>query len=325
MTSIIAGGAGFIGINLAKKLISEGSDVIIIDNFSNSKKRFIPADLDNLTIIENDLSSIKETKQAINKSCELAKTTPEVWHMAANSDIPSGLKDSNIDLQDTFMTTFNLLEACKCSNILSFYFASSSAIYGDHGNTLISEKTSPLMPISNYGAMKLASEAQCYASSELFLKKLRIFRFPNVVGAPATHGVIFDFINKLKNDPTYLEVLGDGTQEKSYLHVSDLISGMIHLKKRKLDKEEFPIFNLGPQSDAVTIKWIAEEVVKHVSPKAKIYYGKSNKGWVGDIPKFRYDTSKASSAGWYPSYNSKEAVTLAIRDIIKINDLPYKI
>ena len=132
------------------------------------------------------------------------------------------------------MTTFNLLEMARKYSVRNFYFASSSAVYGDHGNKNIDENTGPLMPISNYGAMKLASEAQCFAAFESFLDKLRVFRFPNVVGTPATHGVIFDFINKLKKNPTRLDVLGDGTQQKSYLHVNDLVQGMIHLSEIKL-------------------------------------------------------------------------------------------
>ena len=122
-------------------------------------------------------------------------------------------------IRDTFLTTYNLLLLCKKNKIGKFYFASSSAVYGDHGTKPITEDLGPLMPISNYGAMKLASEAICFSAYESWLDDLRIFRFPNVVGTPATHGVILDFIEKLKNSPNSLSVLGNGSQEKSYLHV----------------------------------------------------------------------------------------------------------
>ena len=120
------------------------------------------------------------------------------------------------------MTTFNIIRACREKNIKKLVFASSSAIYGDHGEKSIYEDISPLMPISNYGAMKLASEAICLAAKHEFLEKLMIYRFPNVVGTPATHGVIYDFVRKLKKDNRSLEVLGNGTQKKSYLHVKTL-------------------------------------------------------------------------------------------------------
>tara|TARA_B100000242_G_scaffold264319_1_gene211770 strand:- start:8173 stop:9141 length:969 start_codon:yes stop_codon:yes gene_type:complete len=321
MAIIISGGAGFIGTNLSKELLKKNSKIFILDNFSNGKKIFINNLQKNhlLKVIECDLSIEREIDNAIKTALTESESIEEIWHLAANSDIPSGIINPNIDLRDTFMTTFNLLEMARKYKIKSFYFASSSAVYGDHGIKNIEENTGPLMPISNYGAMKLASEAQCFAAYESFLKRLRIFRFPNVVGTPATHGVIFDFINKLKKNNKSLEVLGDGSQQKSYLHVDDLISGMIFLSEIDLDKNETPIFNLGPEDDSVKVKWIAEQVVLKVSPNAKIIYGNKNKGWLGDIPKFSYRTKKAKKLGWQPKMNSKESVLKAIDEIIKEN------
>ena len=324
MSIIVAGGGGFIGINLIKVLLKKKTKIFLLDNFSNGNKLLINnlKSFDNLKVFECDISNEVQIFQTLEKISYQVERIDEIWHLAANSDIPSGVSNPKIDLRDTFMTTFNLLEIARTYSIKNFFFASSSAVYGDHGNNNINENIGPMMPISNYGAMKLASEAQCFAAYESFLTKLRIFRFPNVVGIPATHGVILDFLNKLRKNPHKLEVLGDGTQQKSYLHVNDLVEGMIYLSAVDLDENCNPIFNLGPQRDSVKVRWIAEQVVSKFSPKAKIVYGNINKGWVGDVPKFSYNTKKAQNSGWKPKMNSEKAINLAIDEII--NDLNYE-
>lgn len=318
MINIIAGGAGFIGINLSKKLLKNNSQILIIDNLSNAHNKEFNnlRKLTNIDFFECDLSIQDKTNSIFKNIKKNYNSEVTVWHLAANSNIPEGIINPNIDLKDTFKTTFCLIEACKEYDIENFVFASSSAIYGNFNNFLIKESTGPLRPISNYGAMKLASEAICFAAAEKYLKNLRIFRFPNVVGLPPTHGVIHDFINKLKVNPKELNVLGDGSQEKAYLHVEDLINGMLLLSKSPLKSGDDQIFNLGASNDTVKIKWIAEEVRKRFSPEAKILYGERDRGWDGDIPKFRYDTSKAMSYGWLPAMNSKQAVSKAINQII---------
>lgn len=321
MAYIISGGLGFIGINFVKKISEFSNEIFILDNEKNGSLKWIKFyNLENKTkFIKCDLSNLEETSKAVKNILNQISESPQIYHFAANSDIPSGTNDSDIDLKDTFMTTYNLLKICKQYSIRVFNFSSSSAVYGDHGIRPIKESHGPLMPISNYGAMKLASEAQCFAAFESFLDKLRIFRFPNVVGTPATHGVLIDFINNLAKNPKHLKVLGDGTQQKSYLHVDDLINGMIFLSEKKFDNVQNPIFNLASNNDFVTVRWIAEETVKFVSSEARITFGKSNKGWVGDIPKFAYDTSKVNNLGWYPSLNSKQAILKAIKEIYEFN------
>ncbi len=324
MSIIVAGGAGFIGVNLVKELLEKKTSIYLLDNFSNGNQLFLDRfkNLDYLEVIECDLSKTDQIFPVIEKIRCLDKSLDQIWHLAANSDIPSGVSSPEIDLRDTFMTTFNLLEAARKYSIKDFFFASSSAVYGDHGNKIIDENIGPLMPISNYGAMKLASEAQCFAAYESFLDKLIIFRFPNVVGTPPTHGVIIDFINKLRENPYKLEVLGDGNQQKSYLHVKDLVNGMIYLSKANLGENFNPIFNLGPDDNSVKVSWIAEKVVFKISPKAEIIYGCEDRGWLGDVPKFSYNTKKAQKFGWKPKMNSEEAINLAIDEIIKY--LNYK-
>ena len=161
--------------------------------------------------------------------------------------------------------------------------------------------------------MKLASEAQASAAAEAFLDQVVIYRFPNVVGAPATHGVILDFIRKLKADPQVLHVLGDGTQQKPYMHVGELIDAMLTAR----DKAEPGVsaYNIGPIDAGVTVRWIAEQVVARVSPGARIEFGRGSKGWVGDVSRFRYSTSRIQALGWRPAFGSQDALTRAIDEI----------
>ena len=313
-TKLIIGGSGFIGSQLANKLIFD-NNIIIIDNFSRGKLEYIEDLNKNVKckILNYDISDNKQCMEAFRIATSLFEID-EVWHFAANSDIPAGIIDSNIDLKDTFLTTFEILNSMKYFNIKKLNFASSSAIYGDFGEELIHENIGPLLPISNYGAMKLASEAQISAATESFLEKVNIFRFPNVVGTPATHGVILDFITKLKLDSSTLQVLGNGTQQKAYLHVLDLIDAMLMITKIS-NNSKIEIFNIGPVDSGVTVKWIAENVVARINPKAKIVFGESNKGWIGDVPKFKYSTTKLQSYNWHPKYGSSQAILKAIDEI----------
>lgn len=315
MCVLITGVAGFIGSNLAKRLVSQGRNVVGLDNFSRGEKANIELlmSLPLFTFVDAELSVLASYRQAI-KSIRLSEPITEVWHMAANSDILAGVHDSNVDLRDTFMTTFNTLEIMKEFKIGLLAFASSSAIYGDLGQTKLLEDTGPLLPASNYGAMKLASEAAISAAAESFLEKAYIFRFPNVIGIPATHGVILDFVRKLKATPHNLDVLGDGTQQKSYLHVDDLIEAMLFIHNQSLEK--LNLFNIGPDDEGVMVRFIAEQVLNAVAPGASISYGYGNKGWVGDVPQFIYSVEKLHNLGWKPTLGSSQAVALAVKQIV---------
>lgn len=187
---IIAGGAGFIGSNLVRRLSDGRGKIIILDNFSRGSLSVVQkaAPDQNPIIIQCDLSDCKICAKEMEKIAVFYRVT-EVWHLAANSDIQAGHMDPNLDLKDTFFTTLNLLTGSKKIGVQTFVFASSSAIYGNLGNARLNEESGPLLPISNYGAMKLASEAIISAACESWLKRSYIFRFPNVVGSPATHGV----------------------------------------------------------------------------------------------------------------------------------------
>jgi UDP-glucose 4-epimerase len=315
--SIIAGGAGFIGCNLLPLLSAEKRHLVILDNLCRGREEHLDSVRriagDRVHFWKVDLSNSIATLKAFEFAQSIG-SIDEVWHLAANSDIPAGVLNANVDLRDTFMTTFSLLEAMKAFRVGILHFASSSAIYGDLGGVPLHESIGPLLPISNYGAMKLASEALISAASESYLKRSNLFRFPNVVGAPATHGVILDFINKLRHDSSQLDVLGDGTQQKAYLHVSDLVTAMLHIRSSSNLPKIFPV-NIGPVDEGVTVRFIAESVIQRVSPGATIHFGVGNKGWVGDVPKFQYSVERLRQVGWSPSRNSADAVCYAIDQI----------
>jgi UDP-glucose 4-epimerase len=315
---IVTGGAGFIGTHLVNALIERGCEVITVDNLVRGNRVHLSAAVKSgrCAFIETDCSDLCALRSAVGDALA-GRKAGAIWHLAANSDIPAGVADPQIDLRDTFMTTFNALQLMKQFRIPDFHFASSSAIYGDFGDIEIDEESGPCQPISNYGAMKLASEGQISAAFEDHRGKANIFRFPNVVGSPATHGAIYDFVNKLKTDPTRLAVLGNGTQQKAYLHVSDLISAMLFIAE--YGPEKINTYNIGPQDAGVTVRFIAECVREAVSPSAKIVYGEGERGWVGDVPRFRYATTRLTKLGWTPSMSSADAVRVAVRDIAKAN------
>lgn len=315
MALLITGVAGFIGCNLAAVLLDRGYTVFGVDNFSRGQRENLSKIVNHprFQFIVTEMGDIDEYTGTIEKFLKRESIT-EVWHLAANSDIVAGVSDAKVDLQDTFMTTFNTLEIMRAFNIMILAFASSSAIYGDLGDRPLVEDTGPLLPISNYGAMKLASEAIISAAVESYLQSAFIFRFPNVIGVPATHGVILDFIRKLKAMPENLDVLGNGLQQKSYLHVEDLIDAMLFIRERA--NEKVAVFNIGAGDAGVTVRFIAEETVREVSPGATISYGVGEKGWVGDVPKFTYCIDKLTDLGWSPKIRSEEAVHKAIRQIV---------
>ncbi|MCJ2072053.1 NAD-dependent epimerase/dehydratase family protein [Methylobacterium sp. J-030] len=311
---VLTGGAGFIASNLIHRLIDLGETVFVLDDLSRGRPdfwapfqgrpRFRSAIVDCA-----DLQAFRTALRDAVGDGDIAA----VWHLAANSDIPAGIADPRIDLQRTFMTTFNTLVLMREFAIPTLHFASSSAIYGDHGETAIHEDIGPLEPISNYGAMKLASEAQIRAAVEAFLPKANVVRFPNVVGVPATHGVIVDFVDKLQATPHTLDVLGDGTQRKAYLHVEELVDAMLFIAAHAQGR--YNVFNVGPPDQGVTVRAIAETVRDRVAPDAEIRYGTGGRGWVGDVPRFRYATDRLAALGWRPRHDSIGAVRRAVDQI----------
>ena len=318
---LVTGGAGFVGANLVRSLLSRGEDVIVVDDLSLGRREYLAPfeGRREFTFRQVDCSDAPALRLAVEPFHSI-RNISDVWHLAANSDIPAGVADPRIDLVRTFLTTFSLLSVMCDLNIPDLHFASSSAVYGDFKGIPTSEASGPLEPISNYGAMKLASEAQIRAAVESFLRRANIFRFPNVVGTPATHGVIVDLIRKCRSSPDGFDVLGDGTQQKIYLHVEDLIDAMLFIRKHAT--ERFNVLNIGPDDEGASVRAIAEAVRDCVSPRAALRFGSSNRGWVGDIPRFRYLNNKLRSWGWEPSMSSTDAIRNAVAQIAAAGEIP---
>ncbi|WP_460986438.1 NAD-dependent epimerase/dehydratase family protein [Sphingobium sp. TomTYG75] len=311
ITHVITGGAGFVAVNLAKSLLDRGDRVLLIDNLSRGRREFVErlGGTNRVAFGKADISD----GDALATVLDTVEGGPaEVWHLCANSDIPAGVNDPNVDLKDTFLVTHELLAQMRMRGWKRLHFASTSAVYGDHGLNILSENTI-CEPISNYGAMKLASEAAIRAATESFLDRASVFRFPNVVGVPATHGVILDFLHKLRRTPDVLDVLGNGTQRKIYLHVSDLVSAMLWIYDH--GPEGWSVHNIGPKDEGISVREIAELTRDHAAPYASLAFGTEGRGWVGDVPRFRYDVSRLDTLGWTASMSSNGAVKRAIAEI----------
>jgi len=314
---LVTGAAGFIGSQLVERLLSAGDHVTGVDNFSLGTRHHIAAAMKQAgyRLLEADLVDTEAVLAAV-RAQNKRKPITMVWHLAANSDISAGVSDSSIDLRNTFLTTHSTLSIMKELGLRKLAFSSTSAIYGVHEGAM-SEEIGPLFPISNYGAMKLASEAAISAALEAHLDQVWIFRFPNVVGPRATHGAIHDFIRRLRENPQELTVLGDGTQQKPYLHVAELIDAMLFITERA--GESMNCYNIGPSDSGATVKFMAETVVKAMGERASILYTGGDRGWVGDVPKFRYSVAKLARLGWQPRLDSEGAVEKAIADLIEEN------
>ena len=314
MHHFITGIAGFIGSQLADRLLADGAFVSGIDDFSLGR----PGHLDNarrnarFLFSEGDCSEPGTVLECLRAASKWATPPEMVWHLAANSDIAAGVADAHVDFTRTLLTTFGVLEASKTFGVRKIAFASTSAIYGERDD-LLTEDSGPLLPISNYGATKLASEALLSAAAEAFLENIWIFRFPNVVGPRATHGAIFDFVSSLLAHPSALTVLGDGSQSKPYLHVTELIAAMKFIVAHAAERRN--VFNIGPVGAGTKVSFIAEQTIARMAPGTPILYTGGDRGWVGDVPRFRYSTERLARLGWRPALSSDEAVLQAIDEI----------
>ncbi len=301
---LVTGAAGFIGSNLVESLLKENY-VVGVDNLSSGReeniKEFMSASNFAFRKIDvKDTAKLKEEMSGVDI----------VFHLAANADVRRGYDDSVVDFRENVQATHSVLEAMRSKDVKHLVFSSTSAIYGNAEVIPTPEIYGPLKPISHYGASKLAAEAFIFSFSSNYGLTSSIFRFANVVGRKGTHGAIHDFIEKLNKDRSILEVLGDGTQTKSYIYVDDCVKGIIELHGK-----EDGLFNLGTRG-RTSVKQLAEMTVARYSPGAKISYvgGPGGAGWHGDIKQMGLDITKAFRNGWKYELDSTEAIEKAIVD-----------
>jgi len=305
----ITGGAGFIGSHMARRLVDDGHDVTVYDNLSLGRRDFLAdlPDTGRCTFIEADLLDRDRLGVAI-AGHDL------VMHLAANSDIPHGVADPEVDLRQGALATFHVLEAMRAHGIGRLVFASSSVVYGEAETIPTPEDYGPLLPISFYGASKLAGEGLVAAYNHNAGIQSWIYRFGNIVGPNATHGVVLDFVRKLQADPTRLEVLGDGRQAKPYLYVTDCVDGMLFGLARARDPVN--VFNLAV-GDVLDVASIARIVIGAMGlADVAIAYTGGARGWPGDVPRVGLDPSRMADLGWTASMASRRAVERAAAEVV---------
>ncbi len=314
---LVTGGAGFIGSHLVDSLLSQGRHVLVVDNLSNGRLENLGRWLHNpkLTFIREDLKNREAVEKTLNE-------VGLVFHFAANPEVKVGETDPSLHFDENLSATFTLLEGMRKSETAkTIVFASTSTVYGDAAAVPTPEGYGPLTPISTYGASKLGCEALISAYSHTFGLRGLILRLANIVGPRSQHGVVVDFIGKLRANPRRLKILGDGSQKKSYLHVRDCVDA-VHATARVFVESEktFDTFNVG-SADQVTVSEIAR-IVCDVMGLRKVAFSFSGgvdggRGWRGDVKLMQLSIDKLRAAGWTPRYSSAEAVRSAAKELLE--------
>lgn len=308
MRYAIIGGAGFIGSHFVDVLLAADSsnEIVVVDNFSSGTREHLVQHSGNLRlqIIEEDALNTVELSRIL-------VGVEKLILLASNPDIARAVTEPRIDFDQGTRIVESTVEASRIAGVKRIIFASGSGVYGEVGNTLLAE-TSPLNPISTYGASKIAGETLLTAYAYMFGIETLIFRFANVVGSRQTHGVGFDFIKRLKADPTHLRVLGDGNQSKSYIHVSDVVSAVLMMDQ--ISSEKVNCFNVST-TDRITVNEIADlaiECLKLELNGVNIQRTGGDRGWNGDVPLVVLDSTKIRDLGWTPKMTSMEAMKNAL-------------
>jgi UDP-glucose 4-epimerase len=306
---LVIGGLGFIGSNFVERLLLLGHKVTVIDDMSNGKINFISSLISNerLKIIQDNVLNWENHVSAL-------VNVDSLIHLASNADISASIGDPTLDFNHGTVLTQSVAELVRINRIKTILYASGSGVYGDYGKELLTEGLNELIPISTYGASKVAGEALLCAYSKMFKIKVICFRFANVVGPNQTHGVGLDFLMKLKRNPFSLQILGDGEQKKSYIHVSDVIDAVM-LSESKV-KDDFQIFNIS-SNGSLSVKMIAKMAIKQIGLDHPVFfsYTGGDRGWKGDVPVVRLNVKKIRKLGWRPKLNSKQAMEKALESI----------
>lgn len=298
----VIGGAGFIGSHFVDRLSTGQNQIKVIDNFCSGTMGHIAHHLG-----KSYFELIEMPVENTVKLTEKLRGVDTVIHLASNPDIAAAMNNPRIDFVQGTALTESVVEAVRLSGVKKVLYASGSGVYGAVDFRPISE-SDQLLPVSPYGASKLAGEALISAYAYMFDFHAVAFRFANVVGPRQTHGVGYDFIRRLSSNPRELEFLGDGTQTKSYIHVDDIVQGVLHLET--YSKTFFDVYNISTE-DTLTVREIAEcvfEILNIDSSNVNIMYGSTDRGWKGDVPKILLDSEKIRKTGWSSKRSSKEAM-----------------
>lgn len=306
---IVTGGAGFIGSHIVDKLLSKNYKVTVVDNLSSGKMEFLEKHSDNPDFEFKNVDLLEPEK--LESAIKGAET---IFHLAANPDVRLGPDNTKIALEQNTFATYNLLEAMRKTNVKNIIFTSTSTVYGEATVIPTPENYGPLIPISLYGASKLACEALITSYCHTFNMNSWIFRFANIVGTRGTHGIIVDFIEKLRKTPESLEILGDGKQNKSYIHVSECVDAIMYVWNH--GSEMVNIYNIG-SNDTITATGIGEIIVQEMGLEdVEFMYTGGSRGWVGDVPKMMLSIEKLKSIGWEPTYNSEKSIRDAVKSTL---------
>jgi UDP-glucose 4-epimerase len=308
---IIVGGAGFLGSHFTDALLSEESTerVTLYDNFSSGQEWHYASHADDprLSVVHGDANDLSALTKAMAGQ-EL------VIHLASNPDIAAAMTNPAIDFDQGTMITHHVVEAMRRASVPRIAYASGSGIYGDLGEREAGEDHGPLVPVSTYGASKLAGEALISSYAHMFGLQGRVFRFGNVVGRRQTHGIGFDFVRRLRDDPSRLTVLGDGSQSKSYVLSTDVVRAVLMGLDASSD-EPFGTFNVAT-GDYITVREIvalALGVLGLDPAQVQVEYGSQPRGWKGDVPIVRLNTDRIRSLGWRPSTGSAGALRTSMQ------------
>jgi UDP-glucose 4-epimerase len=309
----LVGGAGFIGSHFTDRLLSAGATAVTLyDNFSSGREwHYAQHQTDpRLRVMRADAKDFQALQEAMQGH-------DVVIHLASNPDIARAATEPDIDFREGTLLTQHVVEAMRVTGTPHLLYASGSGVYGDLGELEISEDHGPLLPVSTYGASKLAGEALICSYCAMFQLRACVFRFGNVVGARQTHGVGFDFVRRLLSDPTRLPILGDGSQSKSYVHVEDVVDAVL-LAYAKSSKP-FDVFNVAT-GDYITVAEIARlaaEVVGLPPDRVRFEYTGGNRGWKGDVPVVRLNTDRIRSLGWICNHTSRQALCVSMQSLME--------
>lgn len=300
MKCLVTGAAGFIGSNLVDRLLHEGHEVVGLDNFSTGQEEFLQnaAKSPQFQLKRNDLLDLAAVESAVTG-------TDIVFHLAANADVRFGTDHPRRDLEQNTIATWNVLEAMRRNGVRQIAFSSTGSVYGEAKMIPTPEDCPFPVQTSLYGASKLAAEGLIAAYSEGFGIQAYIFRFVSILGHRYTHGHIFDFYKQLLEHPERLNVLGDGTQRKSYLAIEDCVEAILTAVEKA--PERVNILNLGTDEYCQvndSIGWICG----NLGLKPELVYSGGNRGWIGDNPFIWLDCSRMRQLGWKPRYSIREAV-----------------